>query len=855
MEEIKQYKTGNLILQVNENYSPKKLTLKKWDRYLDILCDNRPYQAEAIKQAIIFLASGQYNATIDLVKENLKDGTKIDLKSRYTSSADYKKHLQLPDKLSANIDLATGTGKSYVIFGIAQIMLGMGFIDRALVLCPSLTIENGLLEKFNALASDKKLRDTVPNDAKYKNPGIKQADVTIKKGDICVENIHAVYSRTGSSIHDSFTGKGEKTLVLSDESHHIFNTVAGNTGAAKDIRKWKEFLLNSDFNFKYILGFTGTAYINDEYFNDVIYRYSLRKAINDGVVKTVDYVSENNDIDKNTKFQMIYDNHQQKKEKYRKIKPLTIFVTKDIANAKRLATSWAEFLQETHELSEQEAQDKVLMVTSHKDHQANIPILKQVDNKECQIEWIISVSMLTEGWDVKNVFQIVPWEDRAFNSKLLIAQVLGRGLRLPPEYQTPQPEVRVFNHAAWSKNIRGLVDEILEIEMRLKSSTLQDDRNRHHFTLYNIDYDKNPSIKNKENLKSQTYDYSKKPIKLTSQIEKSEIETEYTNIGGEVRSKNTLIHYNTWTINEIASNIINNLKVMKWEANILKLTSGLYSKDKLPKKLDIINLIKESMDKVGIDGDRLNEENKLKIESSFNTLLRKFKGTTVYKLVEKDPYAISTKSISAESMAIGNLRQGSTVFYSSNYKDELEDENKKLMQSIIDDESLPKSAEKSINVHKFKTSLDLVFTNKEPERKFVEKLCNKHDLFDSWIKSRDVGFYSIDYSITTSGGRHSKTQSFNPDFFIKVIKNNKIYYIVVEIKSDNDISDENRAKYKYAKRHFDTLNKKLKDKNEIYIFCFLSPDSYEEFFTYLENGKILLNKFRSRLDDKLENNS
>ena len=33
--------------------------------------------------------------------------------------------------------------------------------------------------------------------------------------------------------------------------------------------------------------------------------------------------------------------------------------------------------------------------------------------------------MLSEGWDVKNVFQIVPHEERAFNSKLLIAQVLG----------------------------------------------------------------------------------------------------------------------------------------------------------------------------------------------------------------------------------------------------------------------------------------------------------------------------------------------------------------------------------------------------------------------------------------------
>jgi len=61
--------------------------------------------------------------------------------------------------------------------------------------------------------------------------------------------------------------------------------------------------------------------------------------------------------------------------------------------------------------------------------------LKTVDEPENSVEWIVSVSMLTEGWDVNNVFQIVPHEDKAFNSKLLIAQVLGRGLRVPPVYR------------------------------------------------------------------------------------------------------------------------------------------------------------------------------------------------------------------------------------------------------------------------------------------------------------------------------------------------------------------------------------------------------------------------------------
>lgn len=63
----------------------------------------------------------------------------------------------------------------------------------------------------------------------------------------------------------------------------------------------------------------------------------------------------------------------------------------------------------------------MLVVTSAVRHKKNIIALRTIDDSDNYAEWIFSVSMLTEGWDVKNVFQIVPWEDRAFNSKLLIA--------------------------------------------------------------------------------------------------------------------------------------------------------------------------------------------------------------------------------------------------------------------------------------------------------------------------------------------------------------------------------------------------------------------------------------------------
>jgi type III restriction enzyme len=98
-------------------------------------------------------------------------------------------------------------------------------------------------------------------------------------------------------------------------------------------------------------------------------------------------------------------------------------VTKDISKAKMLCEDLTDFLENREKISRKAVEKKVLIVTSHKDHKKNVLELKNVDDKENSVEWIVSVSMLTEGWDVKNVFQIVPWEDRAFKSKLLIAQV------------------------------------------------------------------------------------------------------------------------------------------------------------------------------------------------------------------------------------------------------------------------------------------------------------------------------------------------------------------------------------------------------------------------------------------------
>ena len=108
-EGIKVYKTQDLVLKVKQNYDPARLNFKKWVDFIDLLCGDREFQKEAIRDAIIFLASGEYRTIEDLIEENFKKND--ELQKRYKSVHDYQKNLPLPHKLSAVIDLATGTGK------------------------------------------------------------------------------------------------------------------------------------------------------------------------------------------------------------------------------------------------------------------------------------------------------------------------------------------------------------------------------------------------------------------------------------------------------------------------------------------------------------------------------------------------------------------------------------------------------------------------------------------------------------------------------------------------------------------------------------------------------------------------
>jgi type III restriction enzyme len=836
------FKNEDLVLKVSTNIDPAVWDESKYEPFIDELCESREYQKEAIRTIMRYVAGAKYQNLRELAKENFDSND--ELQRRYGSWPGMERHLQLPDQLACSIDMATATGKSYVLYGLAAILLAEGIVDRVLVLCPSNTIESGLLAKFRDLAGNADLRDLLPPDAKCQAPKIINASETIVDGSICVENYHAILEHVKSSIRDSLVGKGARVAVFNDEAHHVANE------SGSKVKKWKEFLLNPEYGFRYVIGVSGTCYIGDDYFADVVSRYSLRQGIEERFIKKVEYVAEMPQTDNpDEKWQLIYNRHKDwtKRLKKKGIRPLTIIVTKDIKTCELVAEELQAFLQDWEKISAQEAETKILPVTSSIKHQLNVAKLKAVDNPASKVEWIVSVSMLSEGWDVKNVFQIVPHEERAFNSKLLIAQVLGRGLRRPEGWQGEDPLVTVFNHDAWASRIRHLVNEILEMENRLSSAVIED--SPYHFDLHNLDY----------NRETDTSDFTKKGeyrllkdgyVDLPSQVEVEAVAIEFERaVTGDHSKFKTKIEHKTYSYDDVAEEMYRRLQSIDEES---KDAEDPEDRTQYTKKFPLercLEIVKASAKRAKIKTGRITEENRQKILQALGPLRRKSAKRVVYKLTPNALQTFSTKERPAISVSAAELHRGDrTVFFTPDTAKTLPDDQQDFFAAVKDPDGDFRSGSKGIsNSHDFKIPCNMAIGDATPERRFISSLCERENAqtIDAWLKNSPQRFYSIEYA--WKKGEHPKRGQFSPDFFIK--KGNTIY--VVEIKDDSEIFDpspENQKKFEYARDHFVRLNDWLKRENidMIYQLNFLTPKDFNKFFIKLRQDDA--RGFRSELD-------
>ena len=106
------------------------------------------------------------------------------------------------------------------------------------------------------------------------------------------------------------------------------------------------------------------------------------------------------------------------------VKPFMLVIARDTTHAAQLMQ-----LIKSGAFFEGRYAEKVIQVDSSSKEEETIDKLLKVERADEPTEIVIHVNMLKEGWDVTNLYTIVPL--RAANARTLIEQSIGRGLRLP----------------------------------------------------------------------------------------------------------------------------------------------------------------------------------------------------------------------------------------------------------------------------------------------------------------------------------------------------------------------------------------------------------------------------------------
>lgn len=135
------------------------------------------------------------------------------------------------------------------------------------------------------------------------------------------------------------------------------------------------------------------------------------------------------------------------------VKPFMLVIARDTTHASQLK----EMIES--KLFDGRYQGKVIQVDSSRtgaEEEEMITKLLAVESVNEPTEIVIHVNMLKEGWDVTNLYTIVPL--RAANARTLIEQSIGRGLRLPYGKRTGVAAVDRLNIIAHDK-FQDIIDE------------------------------------------------------------------------------------------------------------------------------------------------------------------------------------------------------------------------------------------------------------------------------------------------------------------------------------------------------------------------------------------------------------
>lgn len=358
------------------------------------------------------------------------------------------------DFMSLTFALATGVGKTRLMGAFIAYLYTNHNIKNFFVVAPGTTVYEKLKKDlsdpsnpkyiFKGLGCFIKAPDVITDDEYRTKPiSLFQSDVRIfifnidkfNKEDSKMKKINEVI---GESFYGYLANLPDLVLIM-DESHHY--------RAKKGMQALNELnpLLGLELTATPIVT-SGSKQIP---FKNVIYEYPLSKAIEDGYTRTP-FAGTRTDInfynfgDEELDKLMIIDglklherakmdlesyhyNNNTKDNPIRKVKPFMMIVCKDTNHAR-----WVENFIKSDEFADGLYKDKTIVVHSKQsgaESEENTKLLLDVEKYDNPIEIVIHVNMLKEGWDVNNLYTIVPLRTAA--SKVLREQMIGRGLRLP----------------------------------------------------------------------------------------------------------------------------------------------------------------------------------------------------------------------------------------------------------------------------------------------------------------------------------------------------------------------------------------------------------------------------------------
>jgi type III restriction enzyme len=393
--------------------------------------------------------------------------------------------------------------------------------------------------------------------------------------------------------------------------------------------------------------------------------------------------------------------------------------------------------------------------------------------------------------------------------------------------------VTINNHEAWSDEIANLLKEILETENTLSWGY---DANRESlvFPIYNLQYE---------------------PEQTTIEV-KREQATE-PDIKFIPQEKKTT-QYSTFSETGVIAIEIQHDDLIDIDDAVKLMRLFLREKDEKiasawPKKR-LKQFVVDALRSAGQDTTYLSRANFTLLQQGFGPMFRSLDMEHPRMgRAAKDLFQVDLTQIRRQHFSESTLREHGALYYLNEEKPPFSGHELILWQQYQrffkqfkeygeeagDQARAIGSRLRPVDSEVFKTPWNIHFASHEPERRFSDLLFQNADLFDAFIKMPDQGVYQFPYSYkpANTGRTHTINETFNPDYFIRIKDSRSI--LVVEIKSEGDDSNRNKAKYRDAIQHFATLNTRLKEIGEPwqYYFYFLSPQDYAIFFGRIREGK------------------